>query len=216
MNMGGGRKNVVVPWRQDFRDVALLPDIKIVRTNFIFNLIAVMFLVITAGVAVYQQYLISVKKMTLLELEQTTRAGIAADNRNKTDSADFLRDIQKVEETVAFPDIIAKPELLLVQVSKLQPAEGFVKSFDFSCIRTSGNGVNFIVTIAGTMTGGRSKSAPEFIGTFLDDLNRDSDFWKGTEHHAELVFANPVPEMNYFEYSLRLTMSPEKKGKASK
>jgi len=217
----GNKKRTAIPWRQDFRDASLLPDIKIVRTHFIINLLAVIFLVVTAGIAVYQQYLVSVRETTLAELDASIRTGSAADKRNQADSARFVRDIQKVEEAVAFPDSAIKPELLVVQLAKLQPEEGRVKALDLTCIRSEKDDATFIVTIVGTMANGNDKSAPELIGTFLDGVDADSDFWKDARHKAELTHATPVLDMNLFEYSIRLTVSPaqalqDKKGKASK
>jgi len=217
----GKKKTVAVPWRQDFRDVALLPDIKIVRTHFIYNFLAVIFLVVTVGVALYQQYLLSVKGATLADLEATIRTGSATDKRNQADSAKFVRDIQKVEEAAAFPDAMFKPELFVVQLAKLQPEEGNVKSFDMICIRPENGDATFTATISGAMANGKDKSAPEMIGAFLDGLNADSDFWNGAKHKAELLYATPVLDKNLFEYSIRLTISagpstPGNKGKGAK
>jgi hypothetical protein len=216
----GRKKTAAFPWRQDFRDPSLLPDIKIVRTHFLYNFLAVVFLVVAVGGAIYQQYLISVRATTLAELETTILTGSPADKRNQADSARFVRDIQKVEEAAAFPDFSFKPELFVAQLSKFQPDEGCLKSFDMYCVRPQNGDTTFNVTISGTMSAGKEKSAPEIIGTFLDNLNADSDFWNGVGHKADLANANPVLGMNLFNYSIRLTLSlpasSDKKGKGAK
>jgi hypothetical protein len=202
-----GKNAVTTPWRQDFRDLKSLPDIKIVRTHFLFNLVAAMFLLIVAGLAVYQQYLISVRADSLNDIENTIKIAAAADKRNQQDSARFAKDIKPVEEAAAFIAVPARPEVVAAELARAMIAQGCFTSIDF--MRTAGdkNAVTYSMDLTGTMAPGEGRSAPDLIGVLMNKYSSDLPVWNGSIHSAELVSSAPDAEMNLFEYTLKLRWS---------
>ena len=57
------------PWHQDFRNVDALPDIKVIRTRFFVNLIAVVVPLFIATLWVQQELSLSTVRSEIAELE---------------------------------------------------------------------------------------------------------------------------------------------------
>jgi hypothetical protein len=204
-----GKNALTGPWRQDFRDAQALPDIKIVRTNFLFNLIASIFLLIVIGMATYQQYLISVRGQTLAGVERTIRDNAAQDKRNQAESARFVRDIKKVEEAATFADVPVKPEALVAGLAGAQLPQGRYSSLDFQRVTSEKHSLSYSIVLSGTMEPDAVKSAPDLIELLVNKFASDLPQWGKTAHTVELLSTAPDKDMNYFEYSLRLTWSPK-------
>jgi hypothetical protein len=85
------------PWHQDFRNVDALPDIKVIRTRFFVNLIAVVVPLFIATLWVQQELSLSTVRSEIAELENEKKS-LEASNTNLVGlSRNFVEEAAKIE-----------------------------------------------------------------------------------------------------------------------
>jgi hypothetical protein len=216
MNFGGKKKTVALPWRQNFRDEKLLPDLKIVRTHFMFNAVAIGFLSVTAGLFTYQEYSLSVRGDELKGIQSEIRAESATDKKILAGNAAFTKELNRLSEGVRFAAVPVRPELFFASLAKVQVPNGVYGSMAFSRMETTDKpgDVTYLVALDGTMAPSAEASAPAEIGRFVS-LLRGLPSWGGSGHNVELVSSSPAEDLNIFTYSIKLSWTADK-GAASK
>jgi len=206
MNFGRKKKTAAYPWRQNFRDEKLLPDLKIVRTHFIYNAVTVGLLCVFLGLFIYQEYDISVRAEVLKGLQAEVRKETPADKKNQADSANFSRDLNRVMEGVRFADAPVRPELFFAELAKAQVPNGRYVSMSFSRVATDEDPAmaSYQLTLDGSMAPTAENSAPAEIGAFIGKL-RGMPVWKNCERNVELVTSAPSEDLSIFNYTIKLT-----------
>ena len=200
MFFGSGKKSAVRPWRQDFRDVKLLPDLKIVRTYFIYNGAVIAFLVVFAGLFTYQEYSISVRRESLDTLRSEVRRETPADKKIVAASGAFSRELNRVSGAARFAEVPVRPEALFVALARAQVPNGRYTSIVF----TSPDTASGQILIDGAMAPSAGNSAPVEIGALIARL-RDLPVWNGCSRNVELVSSSPAEDLNIFSYTVRVT-----------
>jgi|GEM_PF-4342361 len=206
--MGKRKTNAHKPWRPDFRDSQALPDLKIVRTHFLLNLVAGMFFLIVTGLLVYQEYEISVRTDTLAELVASVDRNIALDKSNVADSARFMREAKKVLEVSAFLDQPFDPCLLVVALARAQVPQGRYISLDYQRkneLKDDKPVLVYRVMLNGTMGPSATKSAPQLIDSFVSSLG-SLDIIRDCGAHVELVTASRDKDQGGFSYTIRIEL----------
>ncbi len=141
-------------WRPDFKDQSTLPDIKVVRTDFIINCMAVALMLIAVFVLLQSEYRAHVLRGSIANMEQSIRISEADDNLNLKESERFRGAAQSVEELQRFfraPFVVHE---LLVEVASHKP-EGLIFSrviFSESLSKQKGKGaakMAYTINIAG-------------------------------------------------------------------
>lgn len=90
------------PWFFDFRVTQILPDIKIIRTNFILNFISIFFFVSALGFFFYSQKILSDKESTLQRLSSEAGSLAVSDRQNLALSKDFQEGLKPLSEFIGF------------------------------------------------------------------------------------------------------------------
>ncbi len=210
--MAKGKKKSVVqrPWRQDFRDVKTLPDLKIVRTHFLMNLLVGIVLLVVTGGCIYQEYLISVSSEKEAELISDISMFKASDKRNGADSTRFMREVKLAEEAVVF---LAQPydfADMIVQIAKAQPDQSLIASLEsFHRIAVDGDGkpvTQYVTILRGSMNPSEVSGAPQLIDAFVSSLS-DLDFVKRNSGRVELVSSGRSQESSSFEYQMEISVN---------
>ncbi len=224
----GKKKISVRPWRQDFRDVATLPDIKVVRTHFILNLSAALFFVILLGLVLYQEYAISARGAELALVRDSIATASSADRRNQEASALFKREAAAVAEAAKFANDAIRPEVLLAELARARIPESNFERIQYVRVSAAGSSdrhvSNFFrqgklvadqrgakklfkdaviskIVIDGTMAPSRGASAPDLIDSLVGRI-RDAEFWGEVPHGMDLDSSSPARDTNTFGFSL--------------
>jgi hypothetical protein len=228
MTASGKKKVAARPWRQDFRDVSALPDIKVVRTHFLLNLSAALFFVILLGLVLYQESSISARRAELALVRDSIATASAADRKNLEASVRFKREVAEVAEAVKFAGESIRPEVLLAELARARVAESNFDRIEYVRVSAAGSSdrhvSNFFrqgklaadrrsakklfkdavisrIVIDGTMAPSRGASAPDLIDSLVGRI-RDAEFWGEVPHGAELDTSSPARDMNTFGFSL--------------
>jgi hypothetical protein len=206
MASGKNKSPSNLPWRPDFRDVASLPDLKIVRTHFLFNLIAVVLALVLVGLVVYQEYDISVRGDTLAEIRSSIRNGDAADKQLVQRSVLFMKDANRVLEAMKLLDVPVQVDDLVAELAKVQLREGRFTGIDYSR-NVEGKDANartvYRILVRGTMQPDATRSAPQIIDSFVSTI-RNIQVLKDAGAVVDLVSSVRDMEMDYYKYEIRI------------
>jgi hypothetical protein len=139
-------------WRPNFVNQAELPDIKVIRTDFIINLIAVILALGLTCFLLQREYRSYVLSKTVSELEQQIRVADADDQASLKYSKSFYDAAQYVVEVEKFFDAPILAHEFLYRLSELRPKDLIYNSvsWDESVIKVGEkNVVKYTVNISG-------------------------------------------------------------------
>jgi len=114
-------------WRPDFKIKSTLPDIKVVRTGFIVNFIAVALVLIAVFTLMQREYRAYSLHSSIAGMEQRLRVSQADDNLSLKESEHFRKSAQSVEELQRFFRVPFTAHEFLAELSLLKP-EGLIFS----------------------------------------------------------------------------------------
>lgn len=114
-------------WRPDFKNQSTLPDIKVVRTDFIINFIAVALMLVAVFSLLQREYRAYVLRSSIAGMEQRIRVSGADDDLNLKESERFRESAQSIEELQRFFRAPIATHELLAELALLKP-EGLIFS----------------------------------------------------------------------------------------
>jgi hypothetical protein len=112
-------------WRPDFKIQSTLPDIKVVRTDFIINFIAVALVLIAVSTLLQREYRAYSLRSAIVGMEKRIRVSEAEDNLSLKESERFRESAQRVEELQRFFRAPFTAHEFLAELSSLKP-EGLI------------------------------------------------------------------------------------------
>ena len=120
------------PWHPNFRNYDRLPDIKVVRTAFFVNMVAISVTLIVAAIVCYREYQLSSIERQIGDLD----AQIAHDSASSEQAVKLYKDFQGLEQRAQELDffIKSKPNFssFLLQVSHTIPSNVTLSSIEFN------------------------------------------------------------------------------------
>lgn len=109
-------------WRPDFRVVDTLPDTKVIRTNFLFNIVAV---TITLGLLVYvalQEYNLNGLRAEMETVRSQLASGSSLNQQLLVRNREWLQASSRVKEAVAFSESPVHHYDFFTQLARSRPA----------------------------------------------------------------------------------------------
>lgn len=201
-------------WRPDFRATDKLPDIKVVRTDFLLNLIAAFVAVALLGFLTYREYEAATMAARVETLEREIQELGRADKQYLAGSAAFTRDTKRLEEAVEFLHVPLPPVPWLLQVAQLQPPEGVLSSFEYRLVQVQeGSGTAtksrtiYRISLKGFMNPSKDKSPTQLIDEFQNEI-RAMDYSGGILRTAKLETAERDPSLDRFVYTILVEVEP--------
>ena len=119
------KRDIQPHWRPDFKIESTLPDIKVVRTDFIINSIAVAVALVAVFSLLKQEYSAHVLRNSVAVLEERISASSADDQLHLTRSEAFYKSAQRVVELQRFHRAPFVAHELFASLASLKP-EGMV------------------------------------------------------------------------------------------
>lgn len=199
------------PWRPNFRQVESLPDIKVVRTDFLLNFVAVTVAAILLGLLVQDVYASMVHGANARDLRSKLEDRRSENTRNLSRSAEFSRQSRQVEEASAFVKVPVTPHDLLLEIASKKPKSIILSSLSYSTATvTVGRATNlqFSVVINATVSGTADEVTGE-VDTFRRTLE-ESPLLKPNLKAIELRSLSRNPQTGTFNLALALDLLPAK------
>ena len=146
--MSKPKKSIQPHWRPNFRNASTLPDIKVIRTEFVINFVAVLLVLVFGAMAVQREYRAFSLGGEIAEMEASVEAGEPLDTAHLKLSERFREAGRHVEELQKFYDTPFSPEMLLVGLAQLKPEDLIFSSFSFSeaIVKKKGKGKRAVAT----------------------------------------------------------------------
>ncbi len=204
-------------WRPDFRDVVLLPDIKVVRTQFLS-----IFLTLTVAVALLGWLLFTEHGIRLAEDElASVRAEIAATRAENSElvrlSGEFTREARHVEELLAFLDLPFDYHAVLVSIAEIRPRAvtyNIVSGGVFAERQGRREVKRYRLQLQGTVRESAESPAPATINRFRDRLSEIPAIAAKLEEQRLSSFYR-TNDPTVFNFVIQIVLDPDKAGGAS-
>ena len=126
--MSRGKKEIQPHWRPNFVDPAELPDIKVIRTGFIINFVAVTFALVVTFWLIQREYQARALSQTIATMEQQIAVAKAVDSENLALSRDFRKVAEHIIEVGKFLEVPIEPHDFFVSLSKIKPDDLLFRS----------------------------------------------------------------------------------------
>lgn len=119
-------------WRPDFSDHTRLPDIKVVRTNFMINFVVVIAALMALFVIGQREYSAFTLRSAIADMESQIQAAEAEDQKNLQLSLKFIKTSQDVLELERFYSSPVSANEVLIELSTLRPEGLFFNNVTIS------------------------------------------------------------------------------------
>ena len=132
-------------WRPNFSDPSGLPDIKVVRTNFIINFAATLAALLTLFIVGQREYNALTLRQAAQDMEAQVQAADGEDKKNLQLSQKFVDASQEILELERFYASPITSHEVLVELSKLRPEGLLFKNITISEIEKKKGTRSYVV-----------------------------------------------------------------------
>lgn len=168
------KQSIEAPWHQDFRNTDALPDIKVVRTRFFVNLVAIFIPLFVATLWIQQELSLGEVRGGIAELEDEKASLVASNGELVSLSREFMKEAAKVESLDAYYHNLFPVSDYLVTLSEQVSEDMVISSMDLKkANRIEGNDV--IDTWESRISGYvvlEDKTAVSHVNEFVEELSR--------------------------------------------
>lgn len=207
--MSRSKKEMQPFWRPNFVNQAELPDIKVVRTDFIINFIAVTITLCVAFFLLQREYRTFALGKTIHGMEQQIRAADSDDVENLKRSEAFRESAQYVVEVQKFFDAPLLVHEFMYELTSTRPEDLIFNSVSLSesMVKQSNKDV---VTYSINITGDAKNL------TVLDEFKKilfEEEFLQvpGFVLEIDETLQGRDDKTGIFPYRVAITLSPEEK-----
>lgn len=213
MNFFKKKEKQEIAWHPDFKDEAILPDIKVVRTGFIVNFTAASF-----ACFFFIYYFIIMLQLAGTGSEVKQLKNFIDTNKAKSaelviKNAEFIKNSGKLKEVQAFFKDYVNPSKYLVLLSN-----NSVKNSFFDEVRLTEKDVTidnskdkkktlehfYILTVLGTIEGEYTK-ALDSVEDFMERFKNIPEV-QGELQDIEAISLKRDPKLNLFTYQIDITL----------
>lgn len=168
-------KTVARPaWRPNFRNDQELPDVKVVRTQFLLNFISLALLTgLIANLLISEYKLISLQTQ-LDQLTEQINSNTQANDEAEKLSKQFTDKSKIAEEIIDFYNIeLPVTEVIMLIVSQL-PDEAVLMNFDInSTAANKGKSIQYDIILRGSVGDRDTTPASKIISDWLDEMRNN-------------------------------------------
>jgi len=201
-------KNIQPNWRPNFVDAAELPDIKVIRTGFIINFVAVLLMLVAGFYVLQREYRAFALKNTIEDMEQRIRVADADDAAHLRLSREFRDQAAHVAELEKFYAAPVLAHEFLAQITRMRPEELIFKQLSLvESMRKQDTAliVTYRINISGEV---RSLTV---LDQFKGELaNWDLLNFEGYALDIDEALQGRDAETGIFPYTLEITLTPVK------
>lgn len=199
-------------WRPDFRDAVLLPDVKVVRTQFLSNFLTFVAAVALLGVFLFNEHNLRMAESELALARSEIADGRAENSRFVRMSGDFTREARYVEQLTEFLDVPFRHHDLLASVGQVRPRAvtyNILSSGAFVERQGRREVVRHRVQLQGTVRELSNDPASAAINRFRDRLSElEAIAPKLEEHRLSSFYRTEDPSL--FNFTVQIVIDPQK------
>ncbi len=206
------KKDSHLNWHPNFRLTETLPDIKVVRTGFLVNFIALTAVLIALAVNGYREWRIHSLEKEIQALEERVDEGGRQNTTNLKLSGEFTRQAKVIDDVETFYALSSPPLEFIVAVTASRPENIAFQSITYSLMppalkkREKPKKENFVsqYRLKG-MLQGSSADALTALNNYRTTLS-NLDALKDKIQDIQVSPPRRNPALNLFEFEITLTL----------
>lgn len=203
-------------WRPDFRNAEALPDIKVIRTDFLLNLVAISLAIALLAFFAFREYRAYGLSNLVDDLTTNIATNEAQDRANVERSKEFANLQKSMEEVIRFDNVPVDPSALLAELAAIQPDSIILERVNFSgAIEKDGKKkkVLYTLVLGGTVEHSEAHPASAVITDYLSALEEMPALQSYFLESAQPGF-DRNESLGLFLFTIRVTLSdvPVKQG----
>lgn len=206
--MSRSKKDTQPYWRPNFQIPSTLPDIKIVRTDFIINLIAVTVALGMLFLVGQNEFRAQVLRNSIEDMERRIRLTEADDNKYLKQSEAFRKAANYVVEVDRFYDTPVVPHRQIVDLLELKPEDlifNRIAIVEQVVKQENASMVEYRITMTGEV------KELTVLDQFKGELSRSELFnLEGYSGVIDESLESRDPKTGIFPYRLTIVLSPTK------
>ncbi|MBC2593435.1 hypothetical protein H5P28_04095 [Ruficoccus amylovorans] len=203
-------------WHPNFRLTETLPDIKVVRTGFLVNFVAILVVVLALAFNGYREWRISTLKRDIAGLEVRLSQGQRQNMANLKLSGEFARQSKLVEDVQKFFSLNEPPLDFVIAITESRPENIAYQSISFTLKepvvkkKQTAKREDYLgeYKIRG-MLKGSSAEALTALNSYRSTLS-NLDSLKDSIKDIEVSPPRRNPGLNLFEFEITLTLKAPK------
>ena len=211
--MSRSKKDIQPHWRPNFVNVSALPDIKVIRTNFIINSISVLLMLLVGFYVLQREYRAHSLSKTIATIEQQIRVAEGEDATSLKFSREFRDAAKHVAELEKFYATPFMAHDFLTQIIQMRPEQLIFKQLSLVESLQTVDGAQVVVyriNISGEV---RSL-------TVLDEFKGQLSKWELLEFEGygleiDEALQGRDADTGIFPYTLEITLKPQKETPAA-
>jgi len=205
------------PWRPDFRDPTTLPDIKVVRTGFLLNAIALVLALGILGWAVYEAYEKNQLASVVEGLEEQVSAKQAENRQYLRLSQEFSRNARRFEEIREFLRAPLQADQFFIRLADIQPKYSRLSRVDYiQRVRVQGTTEKpyHELEVSGSMIASDEKTETQLVTEFQRNIENLPEL-KDHLMASGLESFTRDPALGVFHYTMNFELHREPKKPAA-
>lgn len=204
------KETVSAAWHPDFRDIGALPDVKVVRTDFMVNFVALTLCLFLGVFLCYRQVKTWDLNSQVTELQRQVEQQASQNSRNLRQSAEFKRASDKIEDLSNFLNLTPSFLDFMMQVTETRPEHIALSTVDF--VETSRQVSRTKREIVGTYTiagmlQGSSAEALDAIGQYRQVVS-ELEILQDKVESINVSQPRRNPTLDLFEFNMVITLKP--------
>lgn len=212
MQLRKPKKTVQPAWRPNFRSQEGLPDIKIIRTDFLLNLGTLAVAVLLLGYYAFTEYNIQSLSGSLTTVEESIAAGVRDNRLALQQHAEFERLAKPLRELQLFKELPYDTAALLNELTLLQPDDTVLVGLHFDPVITEKGKlkeVSYRLRVQGTALDLPDKPATDAITGYRDQLGQMPSIAPVVQD-TQLTQFTRDDKLGIFQFTIELSIQPEK------
>lgn len=206
--MSRSKKDIQPYWRPNFVNVSELPDIKVVRTDFIINSISVLLMLLVGFYVLQREYRAYALGKTIADMEQQIRVAEPDDVASLKLSREFRDAAEHVAELEKFYATPVMAHDFLTQITQMRPEKLIFKQL--SLVESFENDGGTKVVVYRINISGEVRSL-----TVLDEFKGELSGWEllnfeGYGLEIDESLQGRDADTGIFPYTLNITLRPQK------
>ncbi len=208
--MARAKKDVEPGWHPNFRNSEALPDIKVIRTDFLVNGLAVAISVGLLFIVAHNEFDGRSLSREITDLNSKISAKAALNENNLKLSAEFDTLSNQYTELNNFLSVPVAPSRLMMAISETLPREILLQTINYTdqpVVVESKNVMSKAINFRGSVSGSLEHPATQIVTDYIKTIEK-LEILKDRLNKIELVSLVRNPQLGLFNCVIRIELKP--------
>lgn len=208
------KQSTDLAWHADFRNTESLPDVKVVRTDFLINFVAIFVFIALLSLFGYRQFNAANLKSRIADLQAEVSKQKPANQRNLRESRQFKNSQDIIEDLNNFYATAVPPLDFIVQITEERPKFIAFSKIDFRVTSeniSKNKTIEYGVFIISGMLRGSTARDLEDLNSYRDKIGEMALL----NDKIDRITVPPPrrdPTLDLYQFNIEIRLKPRDKG----